>query len=164
LDAVVLRAVADKVLTPERLKEMLGELTARLKALQVSQDDQVRTLQRELGNLELATGRLYEAVLVEIARARRAREMPLAAVTSRRLEAISTALRSRLLAGGNGFPKHYLRQFVSEIRFDGKRLTMTGCKDVLLAPAGEREMGTTTVPISGQSWLPDLGSNQGPTD
>ena len=62
------------------------------------------------------------------------------------------------------FPKRYLRQFVSEIRFDGKRLTIRGSKDALLAAALDKERGTARVPTSSQSWLPDLGSNQGPTD
>ena len=44
----VLTALADKVLTPERLKEMLRELKARLKKAQSGQDDQARVLQREL--------------------------------------------------------------------------------------------------------------------
>ena len=41
---------------------------------------------------------------------------------------------------------------------------MTGRKDALLAAVAEKKMGTARVPISGLSWLPDLGSNQGPTD
>lgn len=54
MDRIVLTALADRVLTPERLKELLRELKARLKATQASQDDQVRTLQRELTELEQA--------------------------------------------------------------------------------------------------------------
>jgi site-specific DNA recombinase len=189
LDQVVLNALADRVLTPERMKELLRELKARLKATQANQDDQVRVLQRELAELEQGTNRLYEAVekgllpmddtlagraqklkarreavLIEIAGARRSKEMPLAALSTRQVEAFSHALRARLLQGGSGFPKRYLQQFITEIRFDGKRLTMTGRKDVLLAAAAEREMGTAWVPTSGYGWLLDLGSNQGPTD
>ena len=189
LDSAVLKSLADKVLTPERLKEMLRELRSRLKATRASQDDQVQGLQRELAELEQATGRLYEAVekgilpmddtlssraqklkgrreaiLVEIAGAKRERELPLAALTARQVEAFGQSLRARLLEGGSGFPKRYLRQFVDEIRFDGKRLTMRGRKEALLAAAAGNETGTARVPISGSSWLPDLGSNQGPTD
>ncbi len=57
-----------------------------------------------------------------------------------------------------------LPQFVSDVRFDGKRLTMSGKKDALLMDALEKKVGTTEVPTSSLSWLPDLGSNQGPTD
>ena len=41
---------------------------------------------------------------------------------------------------------------------------MSGKKDALLIAALEKKMGTAAVPTSSPSWLPDLGSNQGPTD
>lgn len=62
LDRAVLSALADKVLTPERLEEMLRELKARLKKTKTGQDDHARVLQRELSELEQAILRLYEAV------------------------------------------------------------------------------------------------------
>ena len=105
-----------------------------------------------------------EAVLIEIAGARRAKEMPAAMLSPAQLDAFGSALRSHLQDGVGGFPKRYLRQFVSEIRYDGQRLTMSGRKDALLVAAAQKEMGTARVPTSGLTWLPDLGSNQGPTD
>jgi len=189
LDRAVLTALADKVLTPERLKAMLRELKARLKAVQAGSDETAQLLRRELAELEASTNRLYEAVekgllpmddtltaraqklkarrealMIELAGVRRSKEMPASLLSQAHLEEFGTALRARLQEGAGGFPKRYLRQFVSEIRFDGKRLTMSGRKDALLAAALEKKMGTTRVPTSGLSWLPDLGSNQGPTD
>ena len=105
-----------------------------------------------------------DAVLIEIAGAKRAKEMPISALSASHVEAFGAVLRARVLDTAGGFPKRYLRQFASEIRFDGARLTMRGRKDALMAAALEREMGTARVPTSSQSWLPDLGSNQGPTD
>jgi site-specific DNA recombinase len=189
LDKAVLTALADKVLTPERLRQMLRELKARLKKTQVGNDDQVRILKRELSELESGINRLYEAVekgilpmdetltaraqllkvkretlLGQIAGVRRSNEMPAAMLTDAHVEAFGSALRSRLQDGIGGFPKRYLRQFVSDIRYDGSRLTMSGRKDALLAAALDAKMGTARVPTSGSTWLPDLGSNQGPTD
>ena len=145
--------------------------------------------ERELAELELATNRLFEAVekgllpmddmltaraqklkakrdavLIEISGAKRAKEMPVSALPASHVEAFGTALRARVLDTAGGFPKRYPRQFVSEIRFDGSRLTMTGRKDALMAAALEKKMGTTRVPTSGQPWLPDQGSNLGPAD
>ena len=80
------------------------------------------------------------------------------------VEAFSHALRARLLEGGAGFPKRYLRHFVTDIRFDGKRETMTGRKAALLEAVAEKEMGTARVPTSSCRWLPDQGSNLGPAD
>ena len=189
MDRAVLAALADKVFAPERLKEMLRELKARVKKAQFGQDDQTKVLQRELTELELATSRLYEAVekgflpmdatltaraqklksrreslMIDLAGVRRAKEMPASMLTQANVDAFGSALRARLRAGEGGFPKRYLRQFVSDIRYDGKRLTMTGKKDALLMSALEKKMGTAGVPTSSLSWLPDLGSNQGPTD
>ena len=63
-----------------------------------------------------------------------------------------------------GFSKRYLREFVSEICFDGKRVVMRGKKAPLLGAAAQKEKGTTCVPSFAINWLLDLGSNQGPTD
>ncbi len=99
-----------------------------------------------------------------MAGARRHGEMPVAMLSAKQVDAFGAALRTRLTDSTSGATKRYLRQFVGEIRFDGKRVVMRGKKAALLAAAAEKEMGTTTVPISVPSWLLDLGSNQGPTD
>jgi len=182
LDLIVLNALADKVLTPERLKEMLRELKQRLKKAHSGQDDQARVLRRELAELEAATNRLYEAVekgvlpmdetltaraqrlkgrrdalMIELAGVRRAKEMPIAMLTASQVEAFGTALRARLRQGGGSFPKRYLRHFVSDIRFDGARVMMSGRKAAILTAALENEMGTARVPTSSLSWLPVVG-------
>jgi len=189
MDNMVLTAFAEKVLTAERLKEMLQEMKRHLKNASSGQDDTLRILKKELAELETATNRLYEAVekgllpmddmlkgraqklkarresiLVEIAGTKRMQEIPTAMLSARQLESFSTALRARVLDRSAGFSKRYLREFVSEIRFDGKRVVMRGKKAALLAAATQKEKGTTGVPISASNWLLDLGSNQGPTD
>ncbi|WP_443082788.1 recombinase family protein [Variovorax sp. PAMC 28711] len=190
MDRLVLDAFADKVLTPERLKEMLREMKGHLKSAHSRQDETIGMLQRELNELETATNRLYDAVekdllpmddmlrsraqklksrrdavLLEMAGARRSKEMPVAALSSKKLEAFGAALRARLTDREGGFSKRYLHEFVGEIRFDGKMVTMQGKKATLLAAAaGSSELGTTRVPSSVHHWLLDLGSNQGPTD
>lgn len=130
---------------------MLRELKARLEQSQSSQGDHSRLIERELGELELATSRLYEAVekgllplddtltaraqklkarrealMIDLAGVRRSKEMPASMLTQAHVEALGTALRARPQAGERGFPKRYLRQFVSDIRYGGKRLTMSG--------------------------------------
>ena len=103
--------------------------------------------------------------MIEIAGARRHNEMPMAALTPKKIEAFRAALRTRLTDREGGFSKRYLHEFVSEIRFDGRMVTIQGRKATLLAAAaGRSEPGTATVPSSVHKWLLDLGSNQGPTD
>jgi site-specific DNA recombinase len=189
MDSLVLSAFAERVLTPERLREMLREMRAHLKAAHSRQDEVIRGLRKELAELELATNRLYEAVekdllpmdemlraraqklksrreavLLEMAGASRIKEMPAAMLSPKQVDAFGSALRSRLTQADSPAAKRYLRQFIGEIRFDGQRVVMRGRKAALLAAAAEKEMGTAGVPTSSNGWLLDLGSNQGPTD
>ena len=62
MDDLVLAAFADKVLTPERLREMLQKMKRRLKHATSGQDDTLRTLKKELIEMGTATNRLYEEV------------------------------------------------------------------------------------------------------
>jgi len=189
LDRAVLDALADKVFAPERLKALLRELRLRLKRSRADQDDHAQGVTRELAELEARTTRLYEAVekgflpmddmltaraqqlrrrrdalMIQLAGLRRAKEMPAAALSAAHVEAFGATLRERLRDGRSNFPKRYPRHFVSDIRFDGSRVTMSGTKAALMTAALEKEKGTPKVPSSSLEWLPDLGSNQGPAD
>lgn len=189
MDNLVLTAFADKVLTPERMKNMLREMKLLLKGAKARREDTLVPLQRELTELETATNRLYEAVekgllpmdetlrdraqknkarreavLIEIAGARRQKEMPVSMLTASQLDKFTCALRARVLDREGGFSKRYLHQFVSEIRFDGKRVVMRGEKTALLAAAVQKEKDTAGVPSFVPNWLLDQGSNLGPTD
>ena len=105
-----------------------------------------------------------EALLIEVAGTRRMKELPAAMLSAKQLDSFSAALRVRVLDRSAGFSKRYLREFVSETRFDGKRVVMRGKKAALLYAAIQKEKGTTCVPSSATNWHLDLGSNQGPTD
>ncbi len=189
MDGLVLAAFAEKVLTPERLRDMLQEMKRHLKQASAGQGEILRTLKNELTELETATNGLYEAVekaflpmddmlkvraqklkarreavLIEVAGTKRMKEIPATLLSARQIDAFSAALRARVLDRSVGFSKRYLRQFVSEIRFDGKRVMMRGKKATLLTAAAQNEKGTAWVPTSEPNWLLDLGSNQGPTD
>ncbi|MBU6441247.1 MAG: recombinase zinc beta ribbon domain-containing protein [Betaproteobacteria bacterium] len=190
LDNLVLTALADKVLTPDRLKVMLKELQAQLEASRGKQGSAVQATQRELNELETGLNRLYEAVerglipmddmlgqrvqalkaqresvLGEMARSKQAEASPLSALSSAQLAAFATSMRSRLLDRSNGFPKAYLQALVSEIVYDGEKVLMQGRKAAALEAAAGKKMGTFgKVPTFRHDWLPDLGSNQGPTD
>jgi hypothetical protein len=102
--------------------------------------------------------------LIEVDGTKRMKELPVALLSTRQLDAFGTALRARVLDRTAGFSKRYLREFVSEIRFEGKRIVIRGKKAALLAAEAQKDMGTSCVPSSATNWLLDLGSNQGPTD
>ena len=182
-------AFADRVLAPGHLREILAELRGYLKSTRTRQDENIRVLQKVLSELETSANRLFEAVekgllpmddmlkdraqkiksrrealMIQIAGARRQGEIPVSTLSPRQVEAFGASVRERILSNDAGIAKRYLRQFVSEIRFDGLKVVMHGKKTALMAAAAEKEMGTAGVPISSLVWLPNLGSNQGPTD
>jgi site-specific DNA recombinase len=189
LDSLVLHALADKVANPERLKAMLKAMKTKIKEAQSEQNTHLLTLQKELSELELATGRLYEAVekgflpmdgtlqeraqklkarresiLIEMAGTRQDRAVPLDKINASQISAFGNALRAKLLERENGFSKQYLRLLVNEIRVSGNEVSMTGSKAALMHAVLQKKMGTMTVPTFGMPWLPDLDSNQGPAD
>ncbi len=190
LDTLVLSALADRVLTPERLKAMLKELKQQFELLRSKHGDVLRAMQKELTELETALNRLYvaiekglvpmddmlgqrvqdlrnrrESVLGEMARTQAAEATPLSTLSHAQLTAFATNLRSRLLDSSTSFPKRYLQTLVSEITFDGEKVRMQGRKAAALEAAMGKKMGTNDkVPTFSHGWLPDLGSNQGPTD
>jgi site-specific DNA recombinase len=116
----------------------------------------VRTLQKELAELEQATNRPYEAAEKDLlpmddccaigakvrgkAGCRLGRDgrrtatqgKPAAMLSSKQVEAFGSALLTRLMDDSSGATKRYLGQFVGEIRFDGKRVVMRGKKAALL--------------------------------
>ena len=100
-----------------------------------------------------------DAILIAMAQVRRSKEVPVAALNAAHVEAFGSALRARLQEGAGSFPKPYLRQFMSEIRFDGTRLTMSGRKDALLI-AALKQTDTARVPTCALSWLAKPGKSE----
>ena len=188
LDGAVLNALADKVFAPERVKVILAELKKQIKAAQDGDSQEMKGLQRELDELQTATTRLYEAVekgllpldatlqqrshklqarrqeiLLEMAGHKRRQAMP--EVKPRQVDLFCKALRSKLLDRSSGFGKEYLRRLVGEIRLTGNQAEISGSKATLAFAVTQMKTGTSLeVPAFVSAWLPDLGSNQGPTD
>jgi len=170
LDALVLQALADKVITPDRLKVMLRAMKAKIKDAQAGQNEHLLILQKELAELEQATGRLYEAVekgflpmdsslqeraqklkarresiLIEMAGTRQQRALPLDQIKASQIHAFANALRARVLDRGSGFSKRYLHLLVNEIRVSGNEVRMTGSKAALVHAVLQKKMGCECV-------------------
>ena len=190
LDGIVLETLADQVFTPARVKTMLSELKERQKASIGDQEVQLRPLQKELGNIEQETTRLYEAVgkgylpmddslnrhshrlqarrqeiLTSIAGFKRQQQMPLDLLQTKHINAFTAALRTKLLDRDSSFGREYLRLLVSKISILGNEATITGSYAALASAMAEKNLGTLgRVPRLVPNWLPDLDSNQGPAD
>ena len=188
LDGAVLNALADQVFEKNRVKTMLADLKGQIKAAQGAEGQELKGLQRELDELQAATNRLFEAVekgllpldatlqqrshklhtrrqelLLEMAGFKRRHALP--EIKPRQVELFCKALRIKLLDRSSGFGKEYLRRLVSEIRLTGNQAEITGSKAALAGAVTAMGNGAPlTVPHSVKGWLPDLGSNQGPTD
>jgi len=155
LDATVLHALADRVLTGPRIRAMLADLRSKLNAGHSNEARQVRVLQAELEKIAAAQERLYEAVengvlpqdailharvhrhqrrrqeiLLEIGGRPRAIAKEHWAATSRCIRARSAREAEKLLAN-KPFAKQYLRRLVSEIRVERDRLTVIGSSAAL---------------------------------
>ncbi len=151
LDQLVLDALAEKVFTPERLRVLLRELKARVKAAQNENAGQLGALKKELEALQTTTERLYDAVekgilplnaslqdrahklqarrqdiLTEMAGYKRQQAMPLSNLTPKQVSAFSAAMRSRLHDRGSNFGKEYLRLFVNRIKLTGHQVEING--------------------------------------
>lgn len=188
LDSMVLNTLADKVFSVSRVKIMLAEFKKQLKAAQENEGQELKGLKRELGELQTATNRLFEAVekgllpldatlqqrshklqarrqeiLVEIAGHVRRQTLP--EIKPRQVDLFCKALRTKLLDRSSGFGKEYLRRLVSEIRLTGNQAKISGSKAALVQAVSTMEKGSPLmVPTSVNGWLLDLGSNQGPTN
>ena len=177
LDTKVLEALADKVLAPQRLKALLSELKKQVRQARDERADGLRELRKELGELDTAIERLYEAVekgllpmddtlasraarlkarreslLRDIDGAGKTTQTPLDLLSPATMEAFSRVMRQRLLDRSSGFPKRYLHELVSEITFDGEVVRMQGRNAALLAAAAGKKMGTARVPTSSIGW------------
>ena len=190
VDRLVLSSLAERVFTASRVQVMLERLRTRLGQAQASQDGKLKQLTKELESVQRRSQQLYEAVekgllpmdstlteranklqaqrqalLTEIAGVRRTKQMPLEALSGKRVLAFAAALRERLTGKDRVFSKKYLRLLVKEICYENRQLVMKGSYAALAQMAGgERKEGTSQggVPSFGLDWLPGQDSNLRP--
>ena len=189
LDELVLKALAEKVFTPKRLKSMIAGAQKHLRSSQSEHDAQLKQLKAALNDLTARSDRLFEAVetghlpldsalqqrshklqarrqelLLEIAGLKRQGETPLKVLNTGQIDAFGKALKAKL-AANSPFAKQYLRLLVSQVRVTRKAVEMSGSYDALAGAIAQSKLGASaTVPSFAPRWLPDQGSNLGPAD
>jgi site-specific DNA recombinase len=180
LDELVLKALAEKVFTPKRLKSMITGAQKHLRSSQSEHDAQLKQLKAALNDLTARSERLFEAVetghlpldsalqqrshklqarrqelLLEIAGLKRQGETPLKVLDLGQIDAFGTALKAKLVAN-SPFAKQYLRLLVSQVRVTGKAVEVSGTYDALAAAIGQsKHYAIATVPSFAPRWLPD---------
>jgi site-specific DNA recombinase len=191
LDGLVLKTVSEKVFTPSRVEIMMKALKERLSTDRTSYDRKLKTLNHELKEIELKTQRLYEAVengflpmditlkeraqrnkarreemLIEIARLRQKKEIPLSKFGFKQISAFCSALKEKLRDRSSNFGKEYLKILIDEIKLTGREVIIRGSYAALSEAIPKTKPGPTYgggVPGFGIGWLPSTDSNRGPS-
>jgi site-specific DNA recombinase len=189
LDSLVLQTVSEKVFTPSRIKVMMEELKKRLSKNRSSYNGKLKTLTNDLNEMDLKVQRLYEAVengllpmddtlkeraqtnkarreemLIEIARLRQRKEIPLSRFGFKQISTFCSILKDKFSDQSINFGKEYLRLLIDEIKFSGREVVIKGSYAALCEaiprtkpdPTCESEGG---VPGFGIGWLPVTDSN-----
>jgi site-specific DNA recombinase len=188
LDRLVLQAVAEKVFTTERVEMMVEGLKVNIKDAHPDHNEQIRHLSKEFEDIKQQTDKLFEAVekgflplnaslhervhkhearqqevLMELARLRHQKEMPIARLGKKNIAAFCVALKAMLLDRASHFGKEYLRLLLDEVRVIKKEVHLQGSYAALAsALSGGSNRGFNKVPSFDPYWLPSADSNHGP--
>jgi site-specific DNA recombinase len=160
MDALVLNQLAEKVFAPARLQSMMTELRKRLRNAKDAQQQRIDELNRQLKQTEERQQRLLEAIetgvieldevtqrraqqlkssrealLIELATARRGHSLPIDKIKASQIDSLSQQLRKKLKTGDSGFAKSYLNLLVDEIVVKGEAATIKGSYASLVAAA-----------------------------
>jgi len=170
LEHLVLTALAEHLLVPERIQEILDELSKALAANSGQDQDRLRELQCSLKERDEAYTRLLEAiekgvllvneitrkrvqahetarteVLVKIGRVQERRGPGVKAQSPRHVQAFATAVRNRLQDRESGFRRAYVGLLVQRITVGPESLSIEGRKDVLAAAIADRSLSADGV-------------------
>ncbi|MCP5413325.1 MAG: recombinase zinc beta ribbon domain-containing protein [Chromatiaceae bacterium] len=189
LDELILGHVVERVLTPERLRQLFVEVRKRVNATKKTSGESVKTLEQELKGVEMRLARLYEAIeagaidinddslkqrvrrlkaakestLMELARARAKKHMPAPRILPSTLESFSTALRKRLVNRDTAFAKRYLGVLLDEIVISDNEAAIRSGYGPLAAAVEKSKEGTLDqVPSFVGEWRAWRDSNSRP--
>ncbi len=186
LDALVVDAVCEKVLKPDRLTSMISALLERNSDKRLKDRSSLRELQTERRKAKAAISRLFDAMeecdpadislyrdriaskneLLDqtnrlIAYKERELNAPVREVTFKRIDAFSAAIRARL--HDNDEPKFrqaYLRLLLSEVVVGKDMVRLKGSKAVLAhQAASEKPLVPSMVPTFVEEWRTRNDSN-----
>ena len=186
LDDVIVRQLADKVCSPERLHILMAELRKRSRGTKDAEQQRVNFLNKQLAKSEQAQRNLLaaienglpfdevlqkrsqelkaerESLLVELAGVRRNLAVPVDRILPSNIEAFSKAIRAKLK--DKAFAKRYLQVLVDEIVVDGDTATMKGSYAKLANAIAQKKKGTSEeVPSFMCDWRARSDSNARPS-
>ena len=178
LDGIVLSALEENLLQPDRLKAVLSALVKRRLGQQGQSLEREKALKGEQRQVEKAMTRLYEALesglvhdddlfrerlskhkqrrdeLIRIqSQSRRRRELPEGLLKEANLKTFQNALTSQLRDPQSGMAKGYVRALVDRVTVGEQEIRIEGPKAALLeATADPDAFFSAEVPSSVQDW------------
>ena len=183
LDGLVVQAVKENLLTPQRLVSMLEALIDRQGSRESAVQDRRASLEAELSQKDEKLGRLYKAIedgVVDldaqlkdrIASLKAEREVITAtlsrmaaqdrsrtALTPERLEAFSTLMQDKLAQGDTPSRKAYLRAVIEEVRVGDHKIQIIGNKATLAAVIAGQQTAAGKVSGFVRKWRARKDSN-----
>ena len=183
-DDVVLRTLADRIFTPDRLNVMMGELRKTVRDSRETGQEHVNELNRQAKAAEVRLNRLYEAVekgllpmdetlkkrsdqlrtardalLIEVTNARQEMLAPVVQVLPSMVDTFSRGIRRKLQ--DKDFAKRYLQLLVDKIVVSEDVVTISGDKAKLASAIhAYKKKGTSEeVPSFMRSWRARSDSN-----
>ncbi|MGB0920290.1 MAG: recombinase family protein, partial [Alphaproteobacteria bacterium] len=160
LDGLVTEAIADSLLTADRLRPLLREVMAKTRSAQTESRHTILMLKKEMRATDKKLGNLMDAIadgLVDDSHAFRAKlkehqnrrselirliaqeerkvSLPPQALSNAQIDRFGAALKQMLTDGPMAFRKAYLGLIVDEIIVSREQVTITGSKAALAAAA-----------------------------
>lgn len=187
LDAIILKTLAERVFTAERVESMLQEIKKRLQSEREDHSEELKELSRELEEIKKRTDNLYEAVekeklpldeslkervrghqarrqeiIIEMARLRGHKEMKISSLGKKHVVAFCKALKEKFQDRSSYFGKEYLKLLIDEIKIVKEKVHVSGSLAALTGALNYgMEQGTLEkVPSPMMFWLPSADSNK----
>ena len=177
LDTLVTKHLADRLLEPQRLSEMLEALAARRAEKEMALDDRMASLECEAADADIRLRRLYrlveeglseldEALKERIAALKAAQQVARGALARLKGDGRATVrlgpsiiaefgarMRQQITSGEIPFRKAYLRAIVDRIEVDHREVRILGRKDVLEQAVITNAAGREEVRSFAPKWL-----------
>jgi site-specific DNA recombinase len=186
LDAIVLEGLLDRVLEPDRLRELLADVLDRSDEAKQRREQDLDRVRRERIGAETRLRRLLEIVeegmmsvrnpifaaklaeangsIAALAETERSLAGQLGnasyQITEEAVQRFGNALRARIMAGGSALRRSYVRMLVSSVTVNDNEIIVAGSKAALESAArrGDTAAGAT-VPSFDREWCRLQDSN-----
>lgn len=190
LDESVCTELVDRILTPEHVRNVIRETMTRVRKNKQGALTSVRTLNKELRQVEgqidnlvdmIASGEMADITAINkglskreerkaellrlISIEKRCSDLPPQTLSNAQIDRYGDAMRKAVLSGPIEFRKAYLNLLVSDVRVDRETIRISGSKAALASAAiGSVKGDPDAVRTFGREWWAHKDSNLGPAD